>query len=158
NFGTQDLYAIGTSSAYNNADGTLRATGTAAGPGSVSMPNQSTFAPSADFGYFRHFAQTDWLWGARLSYTYFGVTSTVDPVRLPQQGEYTEDTGAQRTTIQLLGHAVAKSSETASEKEIGFAPFIGRQLKTALRHIGAGPTYPRPHTKTNPLGGFANIP
>src|SRR5215831_19264786 len=56
NFGTQDLYAIGTSSAYSNTDGTLLATGTAAGPGSVSMPNQSTFAPSADFGYFRHFA------------------------------------------------------------------------------------------------------
>src|SRR5262249_35088699 len=87
NFGTQGLYAIGTSNAYNNADGTLLATGTAAGPGSVSMPNKSTFAPSANAGYFQHFAGSDWLWGAKLSYTYVGASSTVDNVRLPQMGQ-----------------------------------------------------------------------
>src|SRR5215470_5015713 len=157
NFGTQDLYAIGTSSAYNNADGTLRATGTAAGPGSVSMPNQSTFAPSADFGYFRHFAGTAWLWGARLSYTYFGVTSTVDHVRLPQEGEYTEYNGGQGTTIAFFGHAVAKSYETTIDHQIALAPFIGRSFKSALLYIGAGATYSRTHTNINELVGFADI-
>ena len=67
NFGTQDLYAIGTSNVYQN--GTLVATGYAAGPGTVNMPSESTFAPSVQAGYFQHFANSPWLWGAKFSYS-----------------------------------------------------------------------------------------
>jgi opacity protein-like surface antigen len=157
NFGTQNLYAIGTSNAYNNTDGTLRATGTAEGPGSVSMPTQSTFAPSANFGYFRHFARTDWLWGARLSYTYLGVTSTVDRVRLPQEGEYTEYNNGQSTTTPFFGHAVAKSYETTIDHQLALTPFIGRSFEKALLYFGAGATYSRTRTNINNLVGFADI-
>jgi opacity protein-like surface antigen len=157
NFGTQNLYAIGTSNAYNNADGTLLATGTAQGPGSVSMPKQSTFAPSAVLGYFRHFAGSHWLWGARLSYTYLEATSTVERVRLPQQGEYTEYNNGQASTTQFFGHAVAKSYDTTLDRQITLLPFIGWSFEKGFGYIGGGATYSRTHTNINQLVGFADI-
>jgi hypothetical protein len=157
NFGTQNVYAIGTSNAYNNADGTLLATGTAQGPGSVSMPDQSTFAPSALFGYFQHFAASHWLWGARLSYTYLGATSTVDRVRLPQKGEYTVYSNGQASTTQFFGHAVAKSYETTIDHQIALTPFIGWSFERGFGYIGGGVTSSRTHTNINDLVGFADI-
>jgi hypothetical protein len=157
-FGTQSLYAIGTSNAYNNENGSLLATGYAAGPGSVSMPNKSTFGPSANVGYFQHFAGGDWLWGAKVSYTYVGARSTVDNVRLPQMGEYTQysDNGT-TTTTQFFGHAVARSYETTIDHQIALTPFIGRSFERWLIYIGGGATYSRTHTNIQDLVGFADI-
>jgi hypothetical protein len=55
-FGTQDVFAKGTSQTFNN--GTLVSTGVAAGPGTVDLPTESHFAPSVQGGYFRHFANS----------------------------------------------------------------------------------------------------
>ena len=156
NFGTQNLYAIGTSNATSNADGTLLATGTAQGPGSVSMSSEARFAPSAQFGYFQHFTRS-WLWGARLSYTYWGATSSVDQVRLPQQGEYTQYTNGQASTITFFGHAVAQSFETAMDHQIALTPFIGWSFKKEFVYIGGGATYSRTHTNITNLVGFADV-
>lgn len=65
NFGTQNIYAIGTSNNYEN--GSLVSSGSAAGPGTVSMPSQSTGSASVQLGYFQHFAGSQWLWGAKFS-------------------------------------------------------------------------------------------
>lgn len=157
-FGTQNVYAIGTSNAYKNEDGSLLATGYAAGPGSVSMPRKSTFAPSANVGYFQHFAGSDWLWGARLSYTYVGASSTVDRVRLPQIGQYTQynDDGT-ATTTPFFGHAVARSYETAIDHQIALTPFIGMSFERWLLYVGGGATYSRTRTNIKDLVGFADI-
>ena len=47
-FGTQDVFAKGTSQTFNN--GTLVSTGVAAGPGTVDLPTESHFAPSVQGG------------------------------------------------------------------------------------------------------------
>jgi hypothetical protein len=156
-FGTQNLYAIGTSNAYDNATGMLVATGYAAGPGSVSMPNKSTFAPSANVGYFQHFADSDWLWGARLSYTYVGATSAVNNVRLPQIGQYTEYTDSGTTITPFVGHAVAQSYETSIDHQIALMPLIGRSFENWFLYFGGGATYTRTRTNIKGLVGFADI-
>jgi opacity protein-like surface antigen len=156
-FGTQNLYAIGTSNAYDNTTGMLLATGDAAGPGSISMPNKSTFAPSANFGYFQHFAGSDWLWGARFSYTYVGATSTVDNVRLPQLGQYTEYTDSGTTTTPFVGHAVAQSYEASIDHQIALTPLVGRSFENFFLYLGGGATYSRTRTNIKGLVGFADI-
>src|SRR5271169_2619948 len=47
-FGTQHVFAIGTSQVFQN--GILVATGIAAGPGTVDMPSEWQFAPSVQAG------------------------------------------------------------------------------------------------------------
>jgi hypothetical protein len=157
-FGTQSVYAVGTSEAYSNADGRLLATGEAAGPGRVSIPNKSTFVPSASFGYFEHFATSDWLWGAKLSYTHVGASSTVDNVRLPQLGEYTQyNADGTTTTTPFVGHAVARSYETTVDHQIALTPFIGRSVENGFVYVGGGATYSRTRTNIRDLVGFADI-
>src|SRR5262249_26606356 len=87
NFGTQDVFAVGTSETIQG--GRLISQGTAAGPGSVNMPSESTFAPLFQTGYFRHFDHTRGLWGLRLSYSYLNLTSTVENIVVPQAGSFT---------------------------------------------------------------------
>ena len=152
-FGTQNVFAIGISDVYLNSNGALIASGIAEGPASIPMPNKSTFAPSANVGYFQHFAGSDWLWGARLFYTYVGANSTVDNIRLPQVGQFTEA----GTTYFFVGHAVAQSYETSIDHQIALMPFIGRSFEKGLLYIGGGATYSRTRTSIKGLVGFADV-
>lgn len=153
NFGTQDLYAIGTSNVYQN--GTLVATGYAAGPGTVNMPSESKFAPSVQAGYFQHFANSAWLWGAKFSYSYLNTTSTVDNIVLPQYGSFTEL--ASNTTIPFIGNAVARSYATNLEHQLALMPFIGRSFEKGFVYVGGGLTWSRTRTNINGLVGFADL-
>src|SRR5512147_2910585 len=86
-FGTQDLYAIGTSEVTQA--GVVVATGVAAGAASVQMPNESTAAPTLQGGYFRHFDARGWLWGVKAGYTYVDRTATLENVVMPQAASFT---------------------------------------------------------------------
>ena len=66
NFGAQNVYAIGTSNVFQN--GVLVATGYAAGPGTVNMPSEWTFAPSMQGGYSST-SRTALGYGGRSSHT-----------------------------------------------------------------------------------------
>jgi opacity protein-like surface antigen len=152
-FGTQHLFAIGVSDVYLNSTGELIANGTAAGPGDVPMPNKSTFAPSANVGFFQHFPGSDWLWGVRFSYTYVRATSTVDNVKLPQAGAYTEA----GVVYPFIGHADVQSYATSFDHQIALMPFIGKSFDRWMLYAGGGVTYSRTRTNVNQLVGFANI-
>jgi len=127
-FGTQDVFAKGTSQTFQN--GTLTSTGVAAGPGTVDMPTESHFAPSVQAGYFRHFANGPWLWGARFSYSYLNTKSTVENITVPQVGMFTEI--ATNKTTPFIGVAVAKSYQTRLQHQLQLIPFIGRSFENVL--------------------------
>lgn len=150
-FGTQDVYAIGTSDVYQGS--TLVATGYAAGPAKVVMPDESGMAPSLQLAYFAHFGDSDWLWGARLWYLDAGARSSVNDVRLPQVGQYTQG----NTTTPFLGHALAQSYETSIDHQFALLPFVGRSFGNTTLYLGGGVTYSRIGTKINGLVGFADI-
>jgi opacity protein-like surface antigen len=152
NFGTQDVYAVGTSAVFQN--GTLVSTGSAAGPASIHMGSENTFAPSVQGGYFQKFSGSNWLWGAKFSYSYVRTTSTVTNALLPQAGATTPVGG---TPIPFTGTAVARSYQTIVDHQMMLTPFIGHSFERSFVYVGAGPTLSRTRTNINGLVGFANI-
>ena len=153
NFGTQDVFAVGTSNVYKN--GSLISTGSASGPGKIDMSTEPTFAPSVQVGYFNKFSGSDWLWGAKFSYSYLGATSTVRDALLPQAGANTA-TGS-NTPVPFTGNAVVRYYQTRLKHQIALVPFIGRSFKQGFIYIGGGPTLSQPEIKMTGLIGFADI-
>jgi opacity protein-like surface antigen len=153
NFGTQDVNATGTSQVFKN--GVPVSTGIATGPGTVNMPTESQFAPSVQVGYFRHFANGPWLWGAKFSYSYLDTTSTVENIVVPQSGSFTEL--ATNTTTPFLGAAVARSYQTRLAHQLALLPFIGHSFEQGFVYLGGGPTGSKTHTTITRLVGFADL-
>lgn len=152
-FGTQDVYAVGTSEIYQ--DGVLEATGTAAGPASFSMDDQSTLAPTVQGGYFQRIPGGDWLWGGKVSYAYLDASSSLNNVLLPQGGSFTyTDTGE---TVPFEGNAVVRTYTTGITHQMALMPFVGRSFDRSFIYLGAGPTLSRTRTDLDGLVGFADI-
>jgi opacity protein-like surface antigen len=151
-FGTQDVYAVGTSSVFLN--GALFSTGSAAGPGTVQMGTETKFAPTVQGGYFRKFSGSDWLWGFKFTYSDLASSSTVGNVLLPQAGSNTTVAGV---TTPFTGTAVARTYQTTIDHQITFIPFIGDSFEKGFVYLGAGPTLSHTRTNVNGLVGFANV-
>src|SRR5262249_24718524 len=154
NFGTQDIFGIGTSNVFQN--GKVVVTGEAAGPGTVDLDTSSNPAPSVQVGYFQRFGDTDWLWGAKLEYSYVGTSPTAHRILLPQLGVFTRTATGEK--VPFVGTAVAKSFEARIDHQIALVPIVGRTfLERSFVYIGAGPTLSRIRTKIDDLVGFADI-
>ena len=152
-FGTQSVYAVGTSNVYNN--GILTSSGSAAGPASIYMSTEPVFSFSAQGGYFQRFSDSNWLWGTKFAYSYLGATSTVRNALLPQVGSFTA-TGS-NTPVPFTGNALVGSYQTNVTHQIALIPFIGRSFERSFVYIGAGPTLSRMQTNLNSLIGFADL-
>ena len=152
-FGTQDVFAIGTSQVFQN--GTLVSTGTAAGPGTVDMPSELQFGPTVQAEYFRHFGKGPWLWGAKLSYSYLDTPSTVQNVFVPQFGSFT-DVVTNKTTP-FIGSAFARSYQTRLKHQLALMPFIGYSFEKGFVYVGGGPTGSNTRTYIKSLIGFADL-
>lgn len=153
NFGAQNVYAVGTSNVYQN--GLLTSSGSAAGPATIETNSRSAVAFSAQGGYFQHFYSSDWLWGAKIAYSYLGATSVVRNALLPQSGSFTL-TGS-TTAVPFTGNALVRSFETNVSQQLAFIPFIGKSFDRSMVYIGAGPTLSQVRTTLNGLIGFADI-
>jgi hypothetical protein len=152
-FGSQNVYAVGLSDVYQN--GVRVSSGSAAGPASVNMGSTVGVAPSAQIGYFRNFAESQWLWGLKASYSYLGASVTREDVRLPQAGSFTYASNNQ--TVPFTGNAVVRSYQARAEHQIALTPFIGRSYERGFLYLGGGPTLTRLQTNLNGLVGFADI-
>ena len=153
NFGTQDVYAVGTSDVFR--DGARISSGSAAGPGSVGMGTDTVVAPVVQLGYYQRFADSPWLWGANLNYTYLNASASVQNARIPQAGSYTP-TGS-TTAVPFTGNAVVQSYQTEVTHQVALMPFIGHAFDAGgFVYLGAGPTLSRMTTRLNGLIGFAD--
>lgn len=151
-FGTQDVYAVGTSDVYR--DGVLVSSGSASGPGSVGMGSETGVSPVVQLGYYQRFAGSPWLWGANLNYTYVNATTTVADARIPQAGTYTP-TGS-NTPVPFVGNAIVGSYQTELTHQVALVPFVGYAFDAGgFVYLGAGPTLSRMRTSLNNLVGFA---
>ena len=153
NFGTQNIYAIGTSNNYEN--GSLVSSGSAAGPGTVSMPSQSTGSASVQLGYFQHFAGSQWLWGAKFSYSDLRASATAEDVNVPQAGAFTYT--ASHEVVPFTGNAVINSYQTSVNSRLSLMPFIGRSFGRGFVYAGAGATLSETDTRLNGLVGYTVI-
>jgi opacity protein-like surface antigen len=152
-FTDQHVYAIGTSNVCT--DGILVASGSAQGPTNIGMDGRFAFAPSFQGGYFQRFGNSDWLWGAKLSYNYLGATSTNTNSIIPQFGAYT--TIAHPTPVPFSGPAYVRASQTSLLQEIDLLPFLGRSFGQSYVYAGGGPTLSQTRTRLNGLVGFALV-
>ena len=153
NFGTQDVYAVGTSDVYQN--GAKVSSGSAAGPANLYTNNQSGFAPTVQLGYFQHFADTPWLWGAKFTFSYVGQTTTLDHVLLPQAGSFTYTESHE--TVPFTGNALVGSYQSSINEQLSLVPLFGHDFPSGFAYFGAGPSLSNVDTKLNSLVGFADI-
>jgi hypothetical protein len=153
NFGDQSVFAVGTSNVFRG--GAQISSGSAAGPATISMDSQTTFAPSVQGGYFQKFSGSDWLWGAKFSYSYLHATSIVPNALLPQSGSFTA-TGTNVVTP-FIGAALVRSFQTNISQQMMFVPFVGRSFERSFVYAGAGPTLSQLQTNLNGVIGFADI-
>ena len=152
-FGTQNIFGFATSNVFKN--GAQISSGSAGGPGNISMSSQNSFSPSTQVGYFQHFPASNWLWGGVFSYSYLGTTSIFQNALLPQAGS-TTSTGSS-TSVPFTGNAIIRSYQTAIKHQMVLAPFIGRSFDRSYVYLGAGPTLSETQTNLNGVIGFADV-
>ena len=150
NFGTQNVFAQGDSAIF--LDDVLVAVGSAGGPANPLMDTQSTLAPVAQLGYFQHFANSKWLWGAKFSYSYLDATSAKDNVVVPQVGSFTSS-----TPDTFTGNVVIGSYRASINHQMALMPFIGHSFEKSFIYLGAGLSLSQAQTKLANVIGFAAI-
>jgi opacity protein-like surface antigen len=151
NFGGQAVYNKGISNVFQS--GVLTATGTADGPAVQSSPIPASNAvPAAQLGYFRHFGDSPWLWGAKLSYSYLGTSSSVPNLVIPQFGS-TSNPGVSS----FSGFSVTGAYSVAVYHQTSFMPFVGRSFDNSFFYVGAGPSVSQTQANLTNVVGFATI-
>jgi hypothetical protein len=153
NFGTQSAFMMGNSLVFQN--GAFASNGSAGGPADISMNSESNLGLAVQGGYFRNFVGSDWLWGAKFAYGYFGTTSTIRNALIPQSGSFTPIGGS--APIPFTGNVVVSSYQTSIIQQMAFIPFIGRSFDKGFVYLGAGPTLSQIRTRLNGVVGFADI-
>lgn len=149
-FTDQNVYAQGVSAIFT--DDEFYAAGAAGGSTSPNFGNDSTFSPGAQAGYFSHFGDSQWLWGAKLSYNYIGADATSENIAVPQAGGFTGG-----NTASFTGNVVIHSYETSIENQILLMPFVGRSFEKTYFYVGAGPTLSQVKSTLTGVVGFADI-
>ncbi|MBW4024306.1 MAG: hypothetical protein HIU92_14475 [Proteobacteria bacterium] len=152
-FGTQNIFAVGTSDNYS--DGALVSSGTAAGPGTVSLSSPSTGSPNVQLGYVQHFGASPWLWGGKFAYTDLLASTSAANVGIPQAGAYTYTVSQE--VVPFTGVAVVNSYETKANNRFSLMPFVGRSYGEGFVYVGAGATLTQTQTDLNGLVGYAVI-
>lgn len=150
NFSNQNIYAQGVSNVFQN--GTMVASGQAGGPADMTLNSQTGFSPTVQAGYYQHFAGSDWLWGAKVSYSSLGITSTDQNVVVPQVGSFTS-----ATPDTFTGNVVVRSFQNTINHQLTFIPFVGRSFERSFLYVGAGPSLSQTRSKLNGVIGFADL-
>ncbi len=153
NFGTQDVYFKGTADVYTG--GALTSSGSADGTGYIPVANAPVAAFSLQGGYFSRIPDSEWLWGARFSYSYLGgTTASVRNALVPQAGS-TTPTGT-TIVIPFTGNVATRSYEVQLTHQMAFVPYIGRTFShNGFFYLGAGPTLSQIKTNLIETIGFA---
>lgn len=146
----QDMYASGVGNVFQGS--TLVAVGGAAGPANPRLDTQWTLAPEAQLGYLTHFADSNWLWGAKFLYKYPGTTASTRDID-PQVGALTTVSG----TDAFTGNVVIGSYRTRLDHELTFMPFIGHAFTRSYVYLGAGPALFATRTNVDNAIGFADV-
>jgi hypothetical protein len=149
-FEEQNVYAQGVSNIYLN--GIQVAYGSAGGPATPSLDTRTSFAPTVQAGYFQHFGGSDWLWGAKVTYSYLNARSNERNLVVPQVGSFTSATPDTFTGNVLIG-----SYHSGISQQINFIPFVGHSFERSMVYVGVGPSLSQVKTSLNNVIGFAAI-
>lgn len=151
-FTDQNVYAQGVSAVFQDDSQSLFALGAAGGSTSPGFGNESTFSPALQGGYFGHFGNSPWIWGAKLSYNYLGAEAKSENIAVPQAGGFIGGSASSFT-----GNVVIRSYETKIQNQILLTPFVGRSFDRSYFYFGAGPTLSQVKSTLSGVVGFADI-
>ena len=147
---SQNIYAQGVSDIF--LGGTQVAFGSAGGPTTPSLDPRTSFAPTAQIGFFQHFGGSDWLWGTKVTYSYVNAHSTDNRVRDPQVGSFTS-----ANSDSFTGNVVIGSYQSGISHQINFIPFVGHSFERSMVYFGVGPSLSQVKSSLNNVIGFAAI-
>jgi hypothetical protein len=116
---------------------TANSNGVAQGTGAPFHNTSNEFAPEIQAGYFKHFTNTQNLYGLKFSYQYLGSTATNSNLYIPQIGETTSTTNV---TTPLFGYVNADSVQVTTDHQLNLLALIGRSYNNKFIYIGAGPS------------------
>lgn len=122
---------------FSSSDPEVLATGNAGGIPTPFHDTKSTFAPSAQIGYFRQISNSDYLGGIKFFYQYLGTTLTDDSINTQSGTLTTTPSGGSSV---FTGNVSADSAQTTVRHELVLMPFIGHTFKNkSYFYLGAGP-------------------
>lgn len=147
------LYAQGVSAISQG--GIPVAYGSAGGSVDPDFENDSRLAPVVQFGGFRHFADSQWLWGAKFAYGYLDASATEQNIAVPQAGSFTNLTDDPTTSF--TGNVVVHSYQTKITQQMTLIPFLGRSFENVFIYAGVGPSLSQVESDLNGVIGFAAI-
>lgn len=151
-FWNQNVYGKGES--YSPPYGIHTAQiGSAAGSTGLELDSQSALAPLVQAGYFQHFSSSQWMGGAKLSYSYLGIGSAYSQLQIPQAGGFTED-GAYTP---FTGNYLVQSYRQTINQQISLIPFVGRSIARSYLYLGVGPTAVQTKTLIEDITGYENV-
>lgn len=153
NFNNQQTWAMGTTLAPAGPTNPP-ISGAAGGGTGVNLSAQNSTAPSVQLGYFARLKNSNYLWGAKFSYSYLGATSQVNNQLIPQSGGYTNATGGYST---FTGNYLTRSYQQTISNQISFTPFFGQTFSKGYLYAGAGPSISQVKTNINGITGFADL-
>jgi hypothetical protein len=149
-FEEQNIYAQGVSNIY--LGGTQVAYGSAGGPATPSLDSKTSFAPTAQAGYFQHFGGSEWLWGAKVTYSYLNSNSNQRNLVVPQVGSFTS-----ATPDTFTGNVLVGSYQSGISQQINFIPFVGHSFERSMVYLGVGPSLSQVKSSLGNVIGFAAI-
>lgn len=152
-FGHQSLYAIGT--AHTEAGGQLISIGTTAGAGSTDPATVVSPDPAVRLGYYRHFGDSHWLWGFRVSYEDLLASQTENNVAIPESGAYA--VLPSQTIVPATGVALVQHYKVTADSRFGAMPFIGRDFGPGFLYLGLGGVMTHVSTALNGLVGYTSM-
>jgi hypothetical protein len=132
---TQNSWGLGISTIVTSTG--VISHGVAQGSGAPFYHTTDTFAPEAQVGYFKHFNNSDLLYGLKFSYQYLGSTATNSNLYIPQLGETTNNSGVTST---LFGYVNGDSIQVTTNHEMMLLAYIGRSFGNTSVYLGAGPS------------------
>lgn len=130
----------------------LVADGGVSGTASSFDESASSTIPQIQVGYSKHFVDSDYLWGTKLSYQYIGQTSTNNNVNDIALDDLVSTGGGS-----YAGNISASSVQTTLNHEFAFVPFIGRSFTNSYVYFGAGPALFEVESQVNGLKGYADV-
>ena len=149
---TQNSWGQGISNIQTNTG--ANSNGIAQGTGAPFHNTSNTFAPDIQAGYFKHFSDSQNLYGLKFTYQYLGSTATNPNLYIPQLGTSTSSTGV---TSSLFGWVDADSVQVSMNHEFTLLAFIGRAIDNKYVYLGAGPSLFNLRSKNYYSIGYANF-
>ena len=131
-YDTQYLYNLGLSRIYKN--GELVAIGGADGPAipDPTFPASKSLAPAGQIGFYSRYKESNWIFGAKATYSFLNSYSNRKVLAIPQYGTSTDP-----STNSFDGTSYNTYSIDA-KNQFTIMPFIGRKYSKGYFYAGAG--------------------